>query len=101
LRDHGRQALHGPIEDSPLPSREPNVEARLLRDARLKNTRQAIEELPDWQRIAVLLHRYEGLEYAQIASILGLTESALKSLLFRAYQTVRQRMEICAKGIAQ
>lgn len=77
------------------------MEARLLRDARLKNTRQAIEELPDWQRIAVLLHRYEGLEYAQIASILGLTESALKSLLFRAYQTVRQRMEICAKGIAQ
>jgi RNA polymerase sigma-70 factor (ECF subfamily) len=48
-----------------------------------------------------LLHKYEGLEYAQIASILGLTESALKSLLFRAYQTLRQRLKIYAKGIAQ
>jgi RNA polymerase sigma-70 factor (ECF subfamily) len=101
LRDHRREALNGPLEDSPLPSPAPNTEARLLREAKLKEIRQAIEELPERQRSAVLLHKYEGLEYAQIASILGLTESALKSLLFRAYQTLRQRLKIYAKGIAQ
>jgi hypothetical protein len=51
--------------------------------------RQAIEALPAKQRAAVLMHKYEGLDYAQIAAVLSCSESAIKSLLFRAYESLR------------
>jgi len=37
----------------------------------------------------VLLHKYQELDYDEIARILGCSVSALKSLLFRAYETLR------------
>jgi RNA polymerase sigma-70 factor (ECF subfamily) len=46
--------------------------------------------LPEWQRMAVLMHKYQGLDYRQIGDVLKLSESATKSLLFRAYQTLRE-----------
>ena len=48
--------------------------------------------LPEKQRAAVLMHKYEEMDYAQIGEALGLSESALKSLLFRAYETLRRRL---------
>ena len=49
--------------------------------------------LPERQRTAVLMHKYEGLDYRQIGEVLKLSESATKSLLFRAYQTLRERLK--------
>jgi len=40
----------------------------------------------------VLLHKYEEMDYAEIASVLECSESALKSLLFRAYETLRVQL---------
>jgi RNA polymerase sigma-70 factor (ECF subfamily) len=40
----------------------------------------------------VLLHKYEEMEYTQIAKVLGCSESAVKSLLYRAYETLRARL---------
>jgi RNA polymerase sigma-70 factor (ECF subfamily) len=54
--------------------------------------RKAISELPEKQRVAVLLHKYEEMDYAEIARILECSESALKSLLFRAYETLRVQL---------
>jgi RNA polymerase sigma-70 factor (ECF subfamily) len=51
--------------------------------------RHAIDKLPEKQRAAVLLHKYQELDYGDIAKILECSESALKSLLFRAYETLR------------
>ncbi len=45
--------------------------------------------LPEKQRAAVLLHKYQELDYDEIARVLECSESALKSLLFRAYETLR------------
>jgi RNA polymerase sigma-70 factor (ECF subfamily) len=45
--------------------------------------------LPERQRTAVLMHKYEDMDYRQIGDVLKLSESATKSLLFRAYQTLR------------
>ncbi len=70
----------------------PTVEQRLLRDARLREVKQAIETLPAKQKAAVLMHKYQELEYTQIASALSCSESAVKSLLFRAYETLRSRL---------
>ncbi len=78
-------------DDRPLDVAEPhpNIEQHLVEDARVKMIRHAIDKLPEKQRAAVLLHKYEELDYAEIAKILSCSESALKSLLFRAYEALR------------
>jgi len=67
----------------------PDIEQHLVEEARKKMIRHAIEKLPEKQRVAVLLHKYQELDYGEIAKILQCSESALKSLLFRAYETLR------------
>jgi RNA polymerase sigma-70 factor, ECF subfamily len=101
LRDHRYQKLEMSI-DAPLTSSEegderpfevadkhPTVEQELVEEERRKMIRHAIEKLPEKQRAAVLLHKYQELDYAEIAKILNCSESALKSLLFRAYEMLR------------
>src|SRR5690349_23395783 len=44
------------------------------------------------QRIAVVMHKYQQMDYRQIADVLKLSESATKSLLFRAYETLREQL---------
>ena len=72
---------------------QPTVEERLMQGDRQRLIRQAVEALPERQRAAVILHKYQEVDYRQIAKILSLTESAVKSLLFRAYETLRVRLE--------
>lgn len=71
----------------------PSVESDLLRRERLNSIRQHVLSLPERQRMAVLMHKYEGMDYKQIGDVLKLSESATKSLLFRAYQTLRERLK--------
>jgi RNA polymerase sigma-70 factor, ECF subfamily len=72
--------------------RTPNIEHRLLARDRAAVIRSAVESLPEKQRAAVLLHKYVELDYAEIARTLECSESALKSLLFRAYETLRVQL---------
>jgi RNA polymerase sigma-70 factor, ECF subfamily len=72
---------------------EPTVEASMLRRERLNAIRQHVLALPERQRMAVLMHKYEGMDYKQIGDVLKLSESATKSLLFRAYQTLREKLK--------
>jgi RNA polymerase sigma-70 factor, ECF subfamily len=72
--------------------RQPNAEQELIRAVKVNEIRQAIQALPDKQRAAVLMHKYQGLDYTQIAGALRCSESAVKSLLFRAYETLRARL---------
>jgi len=71
----------------------PGAEAGLLRRERLNAIRQHVLALPERQRMAVLMHKYEGMDYKQIGDVLKLSESATKSLLFRAYQTLREKLK--------
>jgi RNA polymerase sigma-70 factor, ECF subfamily len=70
----------------------PGAESDMLRRERLNAIRQHVLALPERQRMAVLMHKYEGLDYKQIGDVLKLSESATKSLLFRAYQTLREKL---------
>jgi RNA polymerase sigma-70 factor (ECF subfamily) len=102
LRDHRYQKLEMSM-DAPMivdaadgderpfevADKRPTVEQELVEEARKKMIRHAIEKLPEKQRAAVLLHKYQELDYAEIAKILSCSESALKSLLFRAYEALR------------
>jgi len=76
-----------------LADRSPNVEEDILRRERLAAIRQKVEGLPERQRMAVLMHKYQQMDYRQIAEVLNLSESATKSLLFRAYETLRTQLK--------
>jgi RNA polymerase sigma-70 factor (ECF subfamily) len=71
----------------------PNVEQDLLREERLAAIRTHIQALPDRQRMAVLMHKYQNMDYRQIGAVLHLSDTATKSLLFRAYETLRERLK--------
>jgi len=75
-----------------LADRGRTVEQELVYQAKLGEIRQAIESLPTKQRAAVMMHKYEEMEYTQIANVLTCSESAVKSLLFRAYESLRMRL---------
>jgi RNA polymerase sigma-70 factor (ECF subfamily) len=99
LRDHkkekGRESLDEEIVEGAsrqVLDRSPNAEQRLVAESRLHEVRRAVEMLPDKQRAAVLMHKYQELEYSQIACTLECSESAVKSLLFRAYERLRNRL---------
>ena len=69
--------------------KRPGMVERMMEHDRAAVIKRAILALPEKQRAAVLLHKYHDLDYGEIAGILDCSESALKSLLFRAYETLR------------
>jgi RNA polymerase sigma-70 factor, ECF subfamily len=69
------------------------VEQSMLRRERMAAIRAKVEGLPERQRLAVIMHKYQQMDYKQIAEVLKLSESATKSLLFRAYETLREQLK--------
>lgn len=98
LRDHrpelppaaGEQQCRKPAEA--LSSAAPLADQLMLQAEHAAAVREAVQSLPARQRVAVCLHKYEEMDYGQIARILRCSQSALKSLLFRAYQNLRERL---------
>jgi len=72
---------------------EMTAEQAMVRRERLMGIRRKIEALPERQRLAVVMHKYQQMDYRQIAEVLELSESATKSLLFRAYETLREQLK--------
>ena len=68
-------------------------EQQLLLNERMSLVRQAINNLPEKQRSALILREYDQLEYQEIAEILGQSVSSVKSLLFRARASVKSQLE--------
>lgn len=69
------------------------AEQAILRRERMQAIRDRVQALPEKQRMAVLMHKYQQMDYRQIAQVLHLSESATKSLLFRAYETLREQLK--------
>lgn len=102
LRDHRRDrqatSLDEPTEDGEmrmeLADTRPNAEQDLMAASnetmRRARVQDAIGALPGRQRAAVIMHKYQGLDYDEIAGALELSASATKSLLFRAYESLRR-----------
>lgn len=86
--DEREENSHQLIEDSP--DRQPDSE--LLQSELQAAVDAAIAKLPETQRMAVVLRRYEQLSYEEIAVILKLSVSAVKSLLFRARTSLREAL---------
>ncbi len=77
----------------PVASSDDIPEQQALRKERMEMVREAINNLPEKQRSALILREYDQLDYQEIASILGQTVSSVKSLLFRARASVKAQLE--------
>lgn len=85
-----------PLDESgyvPVAPSEVVPEQAVLRSEKVDMVREAINNLPEKQRSALILREYEQLDYQEIAGILGQSVSAVKSLLFRARSSVKNQLE--------
>lgn len=85
-----------PLEDDPdtaaagtVPAADQMLEGRRLQEL----VERVLDRMPDSQRAAMLLVRFGACSYAEAAQILKTTEPAVKSLLFRATDELRQALE--------
>ncbi len=90
-------SLDEPNEESgttlELPDGNLTAEQALVRRERMLAIRSKVEALPEPQKLAVIMHKYQQMDYKQIAEVLKKSESATKSLLFRAYETLREQLK--------
>jgi RNA polymerase sigma-70 factor, ECF subfamily len=71
----------------------PTAEDLLLEKERSRQISDALQSLPDNQRMALVLKRYDDLSYAEIAQIIGCSVSAVESLLVRAKRTLQEKLK--------
>lgn len=71
------------------------IEDHLVRGELAAQVRRAILSLPPKQRAAVTMHKYDEMDYRQIALELGCSTSAVKALMFRAYEALRFHLRHC------
>jgi RNA polymerase sigma-70 factor (ECF subfamily) len=76
-----------------LPDGSLTAEQVMVQRERLQAIRSKVEALPEQQKLAVIMHKYQQMDYKQIAEVLKKSESATKSLLFRAYETLREQLK--------
>jgi RNA polymerase sigma-70 factor (ECF subfamily) len=105
LRDRSRRpevtlagSESGPLGARPLDrlvqATSSAMPARQIDKAELRNVvRMALDSLSQRQRLAVLLNKFEGMSYADIANAMELSPQAIKSLLSRARENLRQMLE--------
>lgn len=91
------QALEEPAAGTEFPMEPAEPSGRHpASEAALRELSEAVEKalaaLPEPARLAVVLRRYEEMPYEEIARVLGLSVPAVKSLLFRARQDLRERL---------
>ncbi len=92
-RQRFRQAQRRPHEvafDERIGDGEPTEE---ITAPSAEDLRRALSQLPPNQRAAVVMRELEGSSYAEIAEVLGISVSALETLLFRARRALREQLE--------
>ena len=96
-RPENMVSLDEPDEETGLtvdvPDGSATAEETIMKRERMAAIRQRVQALPERQRTAVIMHKYQQMDYRQIADVLKLSESATKSLLFRAYETLRGQLQ--------
>ncbi len=88
----GTQSGLRPLEERAL-AREGTPSAELRQVELADVVREALDVLGEDQKLAVLLNKFEGMSYADIAEVMGRSEAAIKSLLARARTHLREQLE--------
>src|ERR1043165_6839725 len=99
IRDRKSQpSLAAPINDMLEEPEGENPDARMSRVELQAAVKSAIDSLPENQRMAVILARYEDMSYDEIAQTMGMSLEAVKSVLFRAKENLKQALSKYARG---
>ncbi|HLP02242.1 MAG TPA: RNA polymerase sigma factor [Opitutaceae bacterium] len=97
-RRHPSESIDIPDEDgapglgSTLPARGADPAVAAEGNERVAALRAAVDTLPHDQRTVFLLHSYEGLSYREIATAVGCSERGVETRLYRARQTLREKL---------
>ncbi len=106
LRDHRHERRQFSLDEPDaatdrkpdLPSPQPGQEGDMLERERCRRIRLCVAALPERQRLAVILHKYQEMDYRAIGDTLQISVNATKSLLFRAYETLRRELRDLEEG---
>ncbi len=85
-----------PIHTADQGSKAPDT--ALLDEEMQTAIQAAIDELPEVQRMAIILRRYDDISYEEIGEILDLSVPAVKSVIFRARTELRQKLRRYLEG---
>jgi RNA polymerase sigma-70 factor (ECF subfamily) len=80
-------------ENEDLLDESPNPEDLLLARERNQQITNALQSLPENQRIALILKRYDNFSYEEISRVLGCSIAAVESLLVRAKRTLQKKLK--------
>ena len=83
--------MHEVIHDLELPSREYLPELQVEWNERLNAVLKAVESLPNRQRAALVMRKYQELSYVEISEILGCSQEAARANVYQALQKLRAR----------
>jgi len=101
-RRHPTQSMDASAEDDrPFQAPDPGAkppDTSLLDDEMQAAIQRAIDALPEIQRMAIVLRRYDDVSYEEIAEILDLSVPAVKSVLFRARTELREKLKQYLEG---
>jgi RNA polymerase sigma-70 factor (ECF subfamily) len=79
--------------DTPSAGPADDPENHLIASETQRAVRRALDALSPRARQALILREYEGLSYAELGSVLGVSQQAVKSILFRAREEFRKHYE--------
>ena len=86
--EHSRNTIEETLSDG-----APSAEDLLLSKERSRQIGNALQSLPENQKMALILKRYDDLSYAEIAKVIGCSVSAVESLLVRAKRTLQEKLK--------
>ncbi len=89
IQDIEVQGESGHLADD---AKEATPAESVLRNEMAERIREIVDGLPDTQRLAIVLNKYQGLSYEEVAESMSLSVMAVKSLLFRARERIRERL---------
>jgi RNA polymerase sigma-70 factor, ECF subfamily len=99
LKSFGRKKLlfgGSPVEEGRAQNQEgnasPSVEDLLLAEERSRQISDALQSLPENQRMALILKKYDNLSYHEIAKVMECSVSAVESLLVRAKRNLQEKL---------
>ncbi|MEA3445094.1 MAG: sigma-70 family RNA polymerase sigma factor [Bacteroidota bacterium] len=79
--------------------KQEQIDYKIESSERKKRMDIAIDSLPENQRSAFVLNKYDDKSYKEIAEIMGLSLSSVESLLFRAKQNLQKKLLECYKNL--
>jgi RNA polymerase sigma-70 factor (ECF subfamily) len=89
------------LERIPAPHPNHDPEGVALRRERAVALWQAVDRLPEGQRVVVLLRYQQGFSYSEIAQTLDISEGTVKSRLYHAHRRLKERLQSAAAGLMQ